>query len=99
MRRRCSAEYSTPAASTSRSRRNAAGRRALTGPSLSNGSARGGPFLAPHCTRNGRHVYSRGMTTLRALGYVRVSTEEQARSGLGLEAQVRAIHAAAEQRG
>lgn len=38
-------------------------------------------------------------STLRAIGYVRVSTEEQARSGLGLEAQIRAIHAAAEQRG
>lgn len=45
-------------------------------------------------------MYSGGMTrTLRAIGYVRVSTEEQARSGLGLEAQIRAIHAAAEQRG
>lgn len=38
-------------------------------------------------------------STLRAIGYVRVSTDEQARSGLGLEAQVRAIHTAAEQRG
>lgn len=44
-------------------------------------------------------MYSHGMTTPRALGYVRVSTEEQARSGLGLEAQVRAIRTAAEQRG
>lgn len=59
----------------------------------------GGPFLTPSCTRNGRHMYGKGMTTPRALGYVRVSTEEQARSGLGLEAQVRAIHAAAAQRG
>lgn len=39
------------------------------------------------------------MNKSRAIGYVRVSTEEQARSGLGLEAQVRAIHTAAEQRG
>lgn len=39
------------------------------------------------------------MTTPRALGYVRVSTEEQARSGLGLEAQERAIRTAAEHRG
>lgn len=38
-------------------------------------------------------------TTLRAIGYVRVSTDEQARSGLGLEAQEQAIRAAAEQRG
>lgn len=35
----------------------------------------------------------------RAIGYVRVSTEEQARSALGLEAQERAICLAAEQRG
>ena len=33
------------------------------------------------------------------LGYVRVSTEEQTESGLGLEAQVEAIHDAAERRG
>ena len=40
------------------------------------------------------------MTTApRAIGYVRVSTEEQARSGLGLEAQVHAIRTAAEARG
>jgi len=31
------------------------------------------------------------MTTLRVAGYVRVSTEEQVRSGLGLEAQIEAI--------
>lgn len=37
------------------------------------------------------------MTT--ALGYVRVSTEEQARSGLSIEAQTQAIHATARQRG
>lgn len=39
------------------------------------------------------------MNLPRAIGYVRVSTEEQARSALGLEAQERAIRLAAEQRG
>lgn len=52
------------------------------------------------CTCNGLDLYSERMTTtLRAIGYVRVSTDEQARSGLGLEAQEQAIRAAAEQRG
>lgn len=35
----------------------------------------------------------------RALGYVRVSTEEQAKSGLSLGAQVQAVHATAKARG
>lgn len=35
----------------------------------------------------------------RAIGYVRVSTGEQGESGLGLKAQVAAIHSACEQRG
>lgn len=39
------------------------------------------------------------MNLPRAIGYVRVSTEEQARSALGLEAQERAIRLAAKQRG
>jgi DNA invertase Pin-like site-specific DNA recombinase len=37
--------------------------------------------------------------TVRALGYVRVSTAEQAASGAGLAAQRKAIHAEAERRG
>ena len=36
---------------------------------------------------------------MRAIGYVRVSTEEQGRSGLGLESQRRAIRQAAKERG
>lgn len=52
-------------------------------------------------------VYARGMTktktnptkTTRAVGYVRVSTDDQAASGLGLEAQTETIKRAAEARG
>lgn len=45
-------------------------------------------------------MYSLGMTTApRALGYIRVSTTEQADSGLGLEAQLSAIRTTAELRG
>ena len=36
---------------------------------------------------------------LRAIGYARVSTEEQGRSGLGLEAQQKSIRAACKERG
>lgn len=36
---------------------------------------------------------------MHVIGYVRVSTEEQERSGLGVEAQVEAIHAEADRRG
>lgn len=36
---------------------------------------------------------------MNVIGYVRVSTDDQARSGLGIEAQRRAIHAAAEREG
>ncbi|PZF33705.1 recombinase RecB [Curtobacterium sp. MCPF17_051] len=36
---------------------------------------------------------------MHVIGYVRVSTEEQERSGLGVEAQVEAIHAEASRRG
>lgn len=45
-------------------------------------------------------MYSLGMTTApRALGYIRVSTSEQADSGLGLEAQMLAIRTTAQLRG
>ena len=44
-------------------------------------------------------MYTKGMNTPRAIGYIRVSTEEQARSGLGLDAQRNAITAAATTRG
>lgn len=45
-------------------------------------------------------MYSLGMTTApRALGYIRVSTSEQADSGLGLEAQLLAIRTTAQLRG
>jgi DNA invertase Pin-like site-specific DNA recombinase len=56
---------------------------------------RHGPYLA--CTPTVRLVYYSGMTD--AIGYVRVSTEEQADSGAGLEAQRAAILAEAERRG
>lgn len=58
----------------------------------------GGP-VEHLCTRDGRQLYSEAMKLPRAIGYIRVSTEEQARSALGLEAQERAIRLAAEQRG
>ena len=46
---------------------------------------------------NGRLVYAHGVT--RAIGYVRVSTDEQGSSGAGLEAQRRTIRREARHRG
>lgn len=57
------------------------------------------PLSSRWRTDDGRQLYSVAMKLPRAIGYVRVSTEEQARSALGLEAQERAIRLAAEQRG
>lgn len=62
-------------------------------------AARGRATFGDSRTRVGRQLYSVTMKLPRAIGYIRVSTEEQARSALGLEAQERAIRLAAEQRG
>ena len=49
--------------------------------------------------RNGRHQERAGATAITALGYVRVSTDEQSVSGAGLAAQRSAIEAEAARRG
>src|SRR5262249_50974323 len=66
--------------------------------------------LLQHDSRNVREIRPRaadtagvvakeGLSPMRVLGYVRVSTSEQASSGAGLEAQRRAILAECKRRG